>query len=371
MKDHTKSQYSREAELSDDIYKHKMHDRHKHLVNFRDLDDFKVAEGDSDVRGWHVYTTDNMEIGKVDDMVVDTNAMKVRYLIVDLYDDYAADTIDHYLLLPIGAARLQESDNHITVSGIKTTTVLNYPVYRRDGISREYEYSIRNFFERGGTPVSSGTDRGPVHRSNLTGGHNPEVHNTNARYDIENAHMTDSTRADSDTLSSSSRTSEYTNRDVAGAKPIGESNLTTGADTNRRIRNSGITPRTSSLGQEPIPQGPSNPRYQTPDDNSLNNPDIEPRVNATENPYDERTPGRPAPTDGEWHSTSNLNSSNSLSNETARGSNLGNAEKQPNYGEGREMPERRDISSKDRFYSHDHFDEDRFYEKRRRNRLDD
>lgn len=55
------------------------------LSSLSDLRDFKVADGDPDVRGWDVFTGEGRRIGEVHDLLVDTAATKVRYL--DLHLD--------------------------------------------------------------------------------------------------------------------------------------------------------------------------------------------------------------------------------------------------------------------------------------------
>lgn len=45
---------------------------------------YKVAEGDPDVRGWDVMDRDGRRIGEVDDLLIDTEGLKVRYLEVRL-----------------------------------------------------------------------------------------------------------------------------------------------------------------------------------------------------------------------------------------------------------------------------------------------
>lgn len=52
---------------------------------------YKVADGDPDVRGWEVIGSDGRRIGEVDDLLVDTAAMKVRYLEVRLDRHLAED----------------------------------------------------------------------------------------------------------------------------------------------------------------------------------------------------------------------------------------------------------------------------------------
>lgn len=54
------------------------------LSSLADLRDFTVADGDPDVRGWDVFTGEGRRIGEVHDLLVDTTAMKVRYLDVHL-----------------------------------------------------------------------------------------------------------------------------------------------------------------------------------------------------------------------------------------------------------------------------------------------
>jgi photosynthetic reaction center H subunit len=341
MKEHEKDRTRNRT--SDDVYTHNMHGTNR-LVRLKDLTDFKIAKGDPDVRGWTVNTSDNIEVGKVDELIVDTAAMKVRYLVVDLYDDYAADKIDHYLLLPIGAARLHEKDNTVMVSGIRTTTILNYPVYRNNEITRDYEYSVRSYFDGGGRAPSSGAMggmrsdtmsdqnhlRGNVSSSDTAG--SPNVHGTSYRHDIESSHMQnpdrldDTTRTDTDSLRGDRVIGDR--REVTGEKDFGTPNFTTGADFHDRTRTSGLTPRTGSLENKEINEGPSG------------------------------TADR-----GEWNETSNLNSSTSLSNEPKRGSNQGNLENRQQATD----RDRAARSTDDDFYTHDHFDEEVFYRVRRKN----
>jgi hypothetical protein len=60
---------------------------------------YKVADGDPDVRGWQVYGNDGQTIGQVDDLLVDPDALKVRYLqirlarrLLDLHPEGGAGT---------------------------------------------------------------------------------------------------------------------------------------------------------------------------------------------------------------------------------------------------------------------------------------
>ncbi|HEX9940789.1 MAG TPA: PRC-barrel domain-containing protein [Thermoanaerobaculia bacterium] len=55
------------------------------------LHNYRIAEGDPDVRGWEVLGADSRKIGEVDDLLVDTQALRVRYLDVILDPDLFAE----------------------------------------------------------------------------------------------------------------------------------------------------------------------------------------------------------------------------------------------------------------------------------------
>ncbi|HEV2846005.1 MAG TPA: PRC-barrel domain-containing protein [Thermoanaerobaculia bacterium] len=50
----------------------------------RSLHNHRITEGDPDVRGWEVYGADGRRIGQVDDLLIDTEAGRARYLAVTL-----------------------------------------------------------------------------------------------------------------------------------------------------------------------------------------------------------------------------------------------------------------------------------------------
>ncbi len=52
------------------------------LKPLSEVTDYKVEKGDPDPRGYAVIGPDGRQIGRVDDLIIDTAAMKVRYLVV-------------------------------------------------------------------------------------------------------------------------------------------------------------------------------------------------------------------------------------------------------------------------------------------------
>jgi uncharacterized protein (TIGR02271 family) len=123
-----------------------------HLGRLNDLDEYKVADGYPDIRGWDVRTNDGRTVGKVGDLIVDTAAMRVRYLDVEVDRSLAQAAKDaatpgnqeRHTLLPIGNVQLDERGDHVMVDGYTLEQIGGLPRYNGQTISREYENSLRS-----------------------------------------------------------------------------------------------------------------------------------------------------------------------------------------------------------------------------------
>jgi PRC-barrel domain protein len=158
---------------------------------------YRVAPGDPDVRGWQVYAGDGGIIGQVDDLLVDTAAMKVRYLQVrldralqealggiagsaavpgmtageppgilaggslrehlvretlsDLENRLTADhrlggyhyAGERHILLPIGRASLDSETDRIVIGSLTAEDAFHLPVYTPGSLDREFEECLR------------------------------------------------------------------------------------------------------------------------------------------------------------------------------------------------------------------------------------
>ena len=119
------------------------------LVHTRDLKDFKLPEGQPDIRGWDVRTADGTKLGKIADLLVDTGASRVRYLEVAVDKDVAKGTGRDYALLPVGTARLDDEHDDVIVN-LSSTDLASAPAYDRQRFSRDYETSLRGFLNSSG-----------------------------------------------------------------------------------------------------------------------------------------------------------------------------------------------------------------------------
>jgi photosynthetic reaction center H subunit len=113
------------------------------LRRLSELDDYEVADHDPDPRGWELVGAAGEEIGRIEDLVVDPQAMKARYFEVELKGDVIGDA-DH-ALIPVGYARLDATHNRVRVDTLDRGAVGTLPRYR-ESFDDEYEDRIERHF---------------------------------------------------------------------------------------------------------------------------------------------------------------------------------------------------------------------------------
>jgi hypothetical protein len=111
------------------------------LVRLKELDDYKVAEGEPDIRGWSVYTATGRELGDIDDLLVDTELGEVVMVDVDLKRD------DRHTLAPIKAAWIDRDNRRVVLNTAMFDVDDAIPALRRRNEPVESE-SVRHFNER-------------------------------------------------------------------------------------------------------------------------------------------------------------------------------------------------------------------------------
>jgi len=111
-----------------------------------ELDDYEVADGHPDVRGWTVKLADGRDVGKVHELIVDTGAMRTRYLDVRLAGDVAGASGDRDVLVPIGTARLDARGDNVLVDNITADQLSTMPAYEHGSLTRDHELAVRRHF---------------------------------------------------------------------------------------------------------------------------------------------------------------------------------------------------------------------------------
>ncbi|MCB2378837.1 PRC-barrel domain-containing protein [Hymenobacter sp. BT635] len=113
-----------------------------HLRRLRDLTEFEVADGSPDVRGWAVRGGDGHKFGDVSELIVEEEALKVRYLDVELDASLNVNRHERHILIPVGVAALDEDGDNVFVPSLTKESVLEYPPYAEIQITREYEEAM-------------------------------------------------------------------------------------------------------------------------------------------------------------------------------------------------------------------------------------
>lgn len=111
--------------------------------------DFEIADHQPDIKGWEVFDASGDYIGDVEDLIFDTESLKVRYIITNLEDlenlsigVHSSD--DKKVLIPIGLLSLNESDNEVILTEALAANVGFLPIYARGEITPAQEVQIRD-----------------------------------------------------------------------------------------------------------------------------------------------------------------------------------------------------------------------------------
>lgn len=117
-------------------------DNMKHrLLQELDHSDFEIVDGEPDIRGWDVKNSQGQKIGEVEDLIVDAQKKKVRYMVVDLDDNELK--LDHRkVLIPIGLAELHKEDDDVLIPSIQMEQLRGLPDYDKDRLDADLERQI-------------------------------------------------------------------------------------------------------------------------------------------------------------------------------------------------------------------------------------
>lgn len=116
------------------------------LARLDELDNYEVADGNADIRGWDVRTQDGRKVGTVEELIVDTTALRARYMEVKLHRDFAGGDEERWALIPIGTAQLDEKEDEVIVDRIPAAGFLTREERSREPLTRETELSLRAMY---------------------------------------------------------------------------------------------------------------------------------------------------------------------------------------------------------------------------------
>lgn len=108
--------------------------------------DFKIAKGQPDIRGWDVRDEQGRKFGTVGDLIFDIKADKVRYLIIHVLDTPELELEKRSVLVPIGLAELDPSDNDVLLPSVTPFQLRALPRYDSAKLGAKTERDIHTVF---------------------------------------------------------------------------------------------------------------------------------------------------------------------------------------------------------------------------------
>jgi sporulation protein YlmC with PRC-barrel domain len=115
------------------------------LAHLKDLKGFMITDPSSDIRGWRVTHRDGRRIGTVDDLIVETTELEVRYLVVQV-DDVNGSAEDTWVLVPARATRIHDMHDRVVIDWLPVAGLAGAPRSIGTTPSAEQERAIRDYF---------------------------------------------------------------------------------------------------------------------------------------------------------------------------------------------------------------------------------
>jgi sporulation protein YlmC with PRC-barrel domain len=107
---------------------------------------YEVAKGQPDIRGWEVRDTDGHLMGKVRELIFDSRAQKVRYMVIDVIDSKELQLEKRSVMVPIGLAELQQQYDDVILPKVTPFHLRALPKYTKDDLGSKAERAISTVF---------------------------------------------------------------------------------------------------------------------------------------------------------------------------------------------------------------------------------
>lgn len=106
---------------------------------------YEIVSDEPDIRKWKVRNTDGRILGVVDDLIVDKQSRKVRYIVLDL-NGKPLNLLSRKILIPIGISHFDELDDVVVLPNVTVEHLATLPAYNKAKITIDEERKIRNIF---------------------------------------------------------------------------------------------------------------------------------------------------------------------------------------------------------------------------------
>ena len=111
-------------------------------------DDYMIADPLPDVRDWQVVLPDCRRVGKVDDLIVDTSTMMVKYLEVKEDRHVTLSDTESWVLVPVELlARIDEDGVRVVIDHLPPGGLANAPRHYGRTPTAQEQRVINAYFE--------------------------------------------------------------------------------------------------------------------------------------------------------------------------------------------------------------------------------
>lgn len=105
------------------------------------LDGYRVVQGEPDVRGWPLVTRGGEVSGRIKDLLVDRQALKVRYVVLALAGEEATR------LLPVGFLQVAPNEGEVRAPALTAEDLPMLPGYEPGPVTRAEEERVRKVLD--------------------------------------------------------------------------------------------------------------------------------------------------------------------------------------------------------------------------------
>lgn len=106
---------------------------------------YEMKDGEPDIRGWKVKNDQNLVIGKVSELLFDTQSLRVRYLILNL-DGKPLNLISRDVIIPIGLVAIDRDEDIVLLPEVTAGHLATLPEYKKGNVSINTERQVREVF---------------------------------------------------------------------------------------------------------------------------------------------------------------------------------------------------------------------------------
>ena len=108
--------------------------------------DYKIVEEEPDILGWDIRDSAGLKVGKVRDLLFDTESLIVRYIICNLKDN-DLNLKEREVLIPLGRVILDQENKTVLLNHLHNLYFQTAPAYSYELLDSAYETGLYGLYQ--------------------------------------------------------------------------------------------------------------------------------------------------------------------------------------------------------------------------------